>query len=138
MGELIELAPFLQLRSASTIGTGDSRRTPTLALAGRGPSRPLPEARPEARSGQCESCTRRSAAAEVFRSDALAAGLGGRLQCERCLAADLRRGRCGPDAARVQALLARRLRGTDRAIRLRVDWDVRLERAVSLDGILLE
>jgi hypothetical protein len=92
---------------------------------------------PEARTGTCESCARREAAAEVFRSDAVAAGLGGRLQCARCLAAELRHGRCAPDARRVHLLLAQRLRGAQRTLRLEVDWDVRRGCAVSLDGARL-
>jgi hypothetical protein len=118
VGELIQLKPYLDLRSAA-------RRS-----ARREPAAP----QPEARSGACESCEKRSARAEVFRSDALAAGLGGRLQCERCLAAELRRGRCGPDARTTQRLLAQRLRGALRTLRLEVDWDVHLGRAVALDG----
>jgi hypothetical protein len=117
MGEVIELAPYLSLRS---------RQFPE-----------SPEAQP-ARAGRCESCALRAAAAEVFRSDAVAAGLGGRLQCARCLAAELRRGRCGPDARRAEARLAWRLRGAEHSIAIRIDWDVRQGRARALDGVPLE
>jgi hypothetical protein len=94
----------------------------------------LHSALPLAREGICESCGRRAAAAEVFRSDAVEAGLGGRLQCARCLAGELRRKRCGPDARRAELALALRLRGALRPIRIELDWDVRQERALALDG----
>ena len=119
MGELIDLAPYLALRSGA--------RRP-----GRDPQDP-----PQARAGTCESCGGRAAVAEVFRSDAVAAGLGGRLQCARCLAAELRRARCGPDARRAERLLALRLRGAAHPLRLELAWDVRSGRALALDGVPL-
>jgi hypothetical protein len=91
-----------------------------------------------AREGACESCMGRAAVAEVFRSDAVAAGLGGRLQCQRCLAAELRRGRCAAESRRAELRLARRLRGAVRAVRVELDWDVRLGRARALDGARLD
>ena len=122
MGELIELAPYLRLRSSAARGAGPV------------PPSPVHCALPPAREGVCESCSRRDAVAEVFRSDAVEAGLGGRLQCARCLAGELRRKRCGPDARHAERMLALRLRGALRTIRVDLDWDVRQERAVALDG----
>jgi hypothetical protein len=89
------------------------------------------------RARACESCAQRPAAARVFRSDAIAAGLGARRQCLRCLAAELRRGRCGPDAQQAVNLLAQRLRGSASDAPLALEWDVRAERAVALDGVNL-
>jgi hypothetical protein len=117
MGDVIDLAPYLSLRSRVFPGS--------------------PEPRP-ARAGRCESCAQREAAAEVFRSDAVAAGLGGRLQCARCLAAELRRGRCGPEARRAETQLAWKLRDAEHSIAIQIDWDVRQGRARALDGVPLE
>jgi hypothetical protein len=119
VGELIELAPYLRLRSP-VAGTGRTCGAPP------------------AREGDCESCASRAAVAEVFRSDAVVAGLGGRLQCARCLAAELRRKRCGPEAQRAEHLLSARLRAATRALRIELEWDVRQERALALDGVPLE
>jgi hypothetical protein len=76
--------------------------------------------------------------AEVLRSDAVRAGLGGRLQCARCLAAEVRRARCGPEARRAELKLAQRLRGADLPVRIELEWDVRRGRALALDGAALD
>jgi len=116
MGEVIDLSRYRMPRAA----------------------RPQVPDRPPAREGTCESCAGRKAVAEVFRSDAVESGLGGRLQCGRCLAAELRAGRCGPDARRAEARLAWLLRGREHSVRLELEWDVRFERAVALDGDALD
>jgi hypothetical protein len=102
------------------------------------PGRPPEAPCAPAREGICESCTSRRAVAEVFRSDAVDSGLGGRLQCGRCLAAELRAGRCGPDARRAEARLAWLLRGRERSLRIELEWDVHFERAIALDGMPLD
>jgi hypothetical protein len=102
------------------------------------PARPQGPNRPPARQGTCESCGGRKAVAEVFRSDAVESGLGGRLQCGRCLAAELRAGRCGPDARRAEARLAWLLRRCAHSVRIELEWDVHFERALALDGVPLD
>ena len=113
MGELIDLAPYLRLRS------------PAARCAGRGPARPLPRSLRRGRKGDCESCERRAAVAEVFRSDAVEAGLGGPAAVRALSGGGAAARRCGPDARRAELLLASGCAARERSIRMQLDWDVR-------------
>jgi hypothetical protein len=89
-------------------------------------------------AGLCDTCGRRRAVAEVFRSDAVEAGLGGMYQCRSCLCGDLQHNRVGPAAKRAEWVLAQLLTGADALLRIELEWDPHRERAVALDGIRLD
>ncbi len=135
LGELIDLLPYLE-----------RRRPAAPVLAGPPPDDDLDheivldlldELEATRDEGVCESCRRRPAVAEVHRSDAIDAGLGGMLQCRRCLASELSHNRCGPEARRAEWAVAAVLREADQVVRIDIAWDTGRERALSVDGIRL-
>jgi hypothetical protein len=89
-------------------------------------------------AGLCDTCGRRRAVAEIFRSDAVAAGLGGMYQCHTCLRGELQHNRPAHAARRAEWLLTQILGDRDTVVRLELEWDPHRECAVALDGVRLE
>ena len=87
----------------------------------------------------CQTCGQRSAAADVYRSDAVDSGLGGRLYCRRCLIAELRHNRLAPRCGKTEWLVAEILSDADDGdpVRVEITWDAVRQRAIRLDGVLL-
>ncbi len=85
----------------------------------------------------CDTCGRREAVADVYRSDAVEAGLGGLYQCRRCLIEEIRHNHDASVTKRVAGLVNRVLRERDGDDLVRVDivWDRHAERAVEFEGV---
>ena len=132
MGELIDLMPRLAERRAvaerkQLVRLGEPEAELVRDL--------LDEFEATRAEGLCETCTRYFAVAEVFRSDALDAGLGSILQCRRCLSAELSHNRDQAEAKRAEWVVSSLLGDGRDIVRLEIDWDISRERASAVDGI---
>jgi hypothetical protein len=134
LGEVIDLMPRLAERRAM------AERKQLVRLGEPEPELVrdlLDELEATREDGLCETCTRYFAVAEVFRSDALDAGLGSILQCRRCLSAELGHNRSLAEAKRAEWVVSSLLGDDTGIVRLQIDWDISRERASAVDGICL-
>lgn len=133
MGTLIDLRPHLEARRQAR---EDVETSPERLWRGESEIvSDLLEDLERARAlGLCDTCGSDAAVAEVYRSDAVEAGLGAMYQCQTCLAGELRFRRSGTEARQIHWWIAHLMRERRGLVPVHITWDRRAERAVAVAG----